>query len=258
MITELCVPGFKALIKLATENKVDLQTVELREDEKVFKEDIAKLNMTLKEGAQVHELMTMMKEDIFPALKVPKQQASILEVVNRFEKATVNQVLVQEVHDRSQRNIGLKTVIKSIQEGHETMENLIMDISREFGPSSEPVKEMAAVGYMLREGVTTDEVMTFADSGLLPALKRPQVQAPIVTMTADKGHIVTVCEILTDETVKEIKPFDKKDKEAAARIVEVKEILKKAKTESINIKSKFLTVVLKVFLQLNMHYYEMK
>ena len=238
----MCVPGFKALLKLATDSNVDLETVELKPVEKTtFEKDIAQLSFHLKKGVQVHELMTMLKEDKFPTLKAPTQQATILDVVNRLERATVNKVLVQETSDRKERNIGIKTIIKSLEEGQESMENIIMDVSREFGPSSEPTKEMAAVGYMLKEGVRCDEVITMVESGLLPNLQKPQAQIPLVSMVAEKGYIGTVCEVLVEESTKDIQKVEKRDKAKVARLTEVKNILKKAKSDSVDIKSKFKT-----------------
>ncbi|KAG7174096.1 Titin-like 22 [Homarus americanus] len=233
---QMCVPGFKALIHLATDNQVDLETVELESVEKAaFSKDIAKLSLQLKKGVQVNELMTMMKEGDFVALKRTEHQAKLLEVADRLESATVHKVLVQEARDRCDSNIGLKSVMRTIETGKESMEQVIMDVSKEFGPSSEPVKEIAAIGHLLQEGVRCDEVMTLVESGLLPSLKMPQAQVPLVSMVADKGHIGTICEVMVAESVKEIPKT--KTKGAAARVSEVKELLKKAKTQCVDVKT---------------------
>lgn len=235
----MCVPGFKALIHLATDNQLDLETVELKPlEKKTFAEDIGKLSFHLKKGVQVNELMTMMKEDEFVSLKRTEHQAQLLEVADRLERATVHKVLVQEAEDRRDRTIGLKTVMKSIEQGKETVEEVIMDVSKEFGPSSEPVKDIAAVGYLLQEGVRCDEVVTLAESGLLPSLQKPQAQVPLMSMVAEKGHIGTVCEVLVSESTRELQKV--KPNEEAARMSEVKELLKRAKTETVDIKSKLL------------------
>lgn len=237
MVTEMCVPGFKALIRIATDNQLDLETVELKPTEKVtFAKDIAKLNFHLKKGVQVNELMTMMKEGEFVALKHTKHQAQLLEVADRLERATVQEVLVQEAANKRDQNVGLKSVMRTIEIGQETMEQVIMDVSKEFGPSSEPVKEIAAVGLLLQEGVKCDEVVTLVESGLLPSLMKPDAQLPLVSMVAEKGHISTVCEVLVEESVKDIQKV--KPKEETARMSDVKELLKKAKSESVDIKSK--------------------
>lgn len=238
----MCVPGFKALIKLATDNQIDLETVELKPIEKTtFAKDIAKLSFHLKKGVQVNELMMMMKENEFVSLKQPKHQATLLEVADRLGHATVQKVLVQEAADRCDENIGLKSVMRTIQQGKESMEQVIMDTAKEFGPSSEPLKEMAAVGYLLQEGVKCDEVITLVNSGLLSSLKMPQAQVPFTSMVAEKGHIGSICEVLVEESVKEVaKPRPKGE---AARMSEVKEILKKARAETVDVKSKSLSIV---------------
>lgn len=240
MVTELCVPGFKALVRLATDNQLDLETVELKPTEKMtFQKDIGKLSFHLKKGVQVNELMTMLKEGEFKSLKHETHQAQLLEVANRMEKATVTKVLVQEASDRRDRNIGLKSVMRTLETGEESMEQIIMDVSKEFGPSSEPVKEIAAVGHLLQEGVKCDEVVTLVEAGLLPSLKKPQSQVPLVSMVAEKGHVGSVCEVLVEESTKEMKK--PKPKFEAARMSEVKEMLKKAKSDSVDVKSKFYT-----------------
>lgn len=253
MVAELCVPGFKALIHLATDNQVDLETVELKPLEKAtFEKDIGKLSFHLKKGVQVNELMTMIKENEFVSLKQPQHQAKLLEVADRLGHATVHKVLVQEASDRCDDNIGLKSVMRTIQQGKETMEQVILDTAKEFGPSSEPVKEMAAVGYLLQEGVKCDEVITLAESGLLSSLKMPQAQVPLTSMVADKGHIGSICEVLVEESVREVKK--PRPKGEAARMSEVKEILKKAKAEMVDVKSKSLGIMIQTF-HLSFFYY---
>lgn len=246
MVAELCVPGFKALIRLATDNQVDLETVELKPLEKTtFAKDIGKLSFHLKKGVQVNELMTMMKENEFVSLKQPKHQAQLLEVADRLGHATVHKVLVQEAADRCDDKIGLKSVMRTIQQGKESMEQVILSTAKEFGPSSEPVKEMAAVGYLLQEGVKCDEVMTLVESGLLSSLKMPQAQVPLTSMVADKGHIGSICEVLVEESVREV--AKSRTKGEAARMTEVKEILKKAKAETVDVKSKLLGIFIFIF-----------
>nr|XP_027208044.1 uncharacterized protein LOC113801806 [Penaeus vannamei] len=200
-----------------------------------FEKDIGKLSFHLKKGVQVNELMTMLKEGEFKTLKQETHQAQLLEVANRMERATVTKVLVQEASDRCDRNIGLKSVMRTLETGQESMEQIIMDVSKEFGPSSEPVKEIAAVGHLLQEGVKCDEVVTLVEAGLLPSLKKPQSQMPLVSMVAEKGHVGSVCEVLVEESTKEMKK--PKPKFEAARMSEVKEMLKKAKADSVDVKT---------------------
>lgn len=235
--TEMCVPGFKAIFRIAQENKLDLETVELQPLEKIeLQKDLAKLNFQLKKGAQVQELMTMMKEGEFPALKAPEMQASILEVASRLEKATVTQVLIQEASFRKDKSIGAKSILKSIETGKETLEEFLMDVSKEFGPQSAPVKEVAAVGQLLNEGVRCDEVVTMIDAGLLPGLQSPQAQMAFVTMVTNKGHTGVVCEVLVTESTKEIPKMSASVK--SAQISEYKGMLSKAKASSTDVKSK--------------------
>ena len=243
MFSELCVPGFKALVNLATDCSIDLETIDLKPLEReTFQEDLAKLNFNVKRGVQVEELLTMVKEDEFPSLKPSQLQPAILEVVDRFQHATVTNVLVKEAEKKPEKIIGTKSIIKAVQTGKQTMEEVILDVSKEFGPSSEPVKEIAAVGQLLQEGVKCDEVISLVESGMLPALQKPETQSCLVTMVANKGHVSTVCEVLTEDSAAEL--TDGKLTTEKAELKEVKEKLVKAKAETVNIKSKLFVLLL--------------
>lgn len=235
--TELCLPGLKALVRIAQDSQVDLETIDLKPVEKIMlQKDLAKLSFQLKKGAQVQELITMVKEGEFPALKASQHQASIIEVANRLEKATVSEVLIQEISLHTEKSMGAKSIIKSIERGQETLEEVIMDISKEFGPKSAPVREVAAVGQLLNEGIRCDEVVTMMDAGLLPALQNPEAQLPLVSIVTQKGHTSVVCEVLVEESAKELQKA--MPSPTAARISEYKEMLAKAKSTSANILSK--------------------
>ncbi|RXG68643.1 hypothetical protein Avbf_00051, partial [Armadillidium vulgare] len=233
---ELCVPGFKALIHLATDSSIDLETLELEPLEKIeFQEDIAKLNIQIKKGVQVRELMTMVKEDEFPSLKAPEAQPRVLDVVDKFARATVTEVLVKEAEEQPQKNIGVKSVIKAVETGKEKMEEIIMEISKEFGPSSQPVREIASMGQLLSEGVKCDEVVALVEAGHFPALQREEAQKPLVSIITSKGHAGTVCEVLLEESVEEFDKF--KPKGESAKLSEVKTKLDQATMQVINVKT---------------------
>lgn len=231
----MCIPGFKAIVRIAQDSEVDLDMVELQPlEKKELQKDLAKLNIEVKRGAQVQELITMMKEGEFPKLQASQHQASILEVASRLEKATVTEVLVQESTKQEEKIIGTKSLIKSIQTGKETVEEVIMDVSKEFGPKAAPTQEVAAIGHMLKEGVHCDEVVTMIEAGMLPSLKSPQIQKPLVTMTANKGLSSVVCEVLVEESTKELQKPTPETK--SAKMTEYKGILAKAKTNEVTSK----------------------
>ena len=207
----------------------------------ILQKDLAKLNIQLKNGAQVQELITMIKEGEFPALESSRHQASMIEVASRLEKATVSEVLIQEATLRKDKSIGAKSVIRTIQTGKETLEEVLMDVSKEFGPKSAPVLEVAALGHLLKEGLKCDEVITMIDAGLLPALQNPQSQLPLVSIVTNKGHTGIVCEVLVEESIKKI---DKTTPAVqSAQLSEYKGLLEKAKSTSANVQSKLLLTV---------------
>ena len=235
-------PGFKAIANIAKDNKLNLELLELQPlEKKELKENLAKLDFEVKRGAQVEELITMMKEGVFPALRAPQHQATILNVATQLGKATVTEVLINEASELEDKSIGAKSILKSIETGQETLEEVIMDVSKEFGPQSAPLQEVAAVGHLLSEGVRCDEVVTMMNAGLLPILQSPQVQAPLISITANRGLAGVVCEVMVEESIKEMKkpPVDLN----TAKISEYEFMLEKAKSTSANVKSKFLMIV---------------
>ena len=235
--TEMCLPGLKAIISIAKNENVDLEMIELEPMEKLtYTEDLAKLSVHVKKGAQVEELMTLVKEGNFSVLKDLEHQVQIIEVANRLGKATVSKVLIQEVTEQKQKGVGIKSLIKVVQQGKETLEEVIMDVSKEFGTNSKPLKEMAAVGMLLSEGVTCDEVVTMLNVGMLPALQAPEAQVPMTSIVTKKGHSGVVCEVLVEEstnTIENLKPVPE-----SAKLLEYKNLLHKAVTSSTNVQSK--------------------
>ncbi|MCL4124734.1 UNVERIFIED_CONTAM: hypothetical protein GTU68_027030 [Idotea baltica] len=234
--SEMCVPGFKALVNLASESSVDLELIELEPmKKKEFEKDMAKLNFHIKKGVEIRELMTMMKEDEFPSFKPTEAQPVILDVVDKFEHATVTKVLVQESIEKQDKSIGTKSIIRTIETGKETMEEVLMDVSKEFGPFSKPAKEMATVAHLLNEGVKCDEVITLLNTGEFPELQKPETQTSLVSIVSNKGHASTVCEILTEDAAETFEKF--KPKTETARFNEVKHQLEKATEKSVTVKT---------------------
>lgn len=72
--------------------------------------------------------------------------------------------------------------------------------AKEFGPGESPLRELAKIGYMLRRGITTDEIEGLYDSQYFPALRIPQSQSALVQLVERQGHGALITEVLTEET----------------------------------------------------------
>ena len=158
MLKELCIPGARAIIHLAKESELDFEA--LQHDtfmEPQFKEDFAKLEIEIQNGTEMQELVELIKEGSFPSLRPKEMQPVLIDIVDKLRRASVIDVLVEE--SNSKKSVGAKSIIRAIQTGKETVEQTIMDMAQEFGPSSDQMREMAAIGQLLSEGTYYNKIL---------------------------------------------------------------------------------------------------
>lgn len=75
--------------------------------------------------------------------------------------------------------------------------------AKEFGPGESPLRELAKIGYMLRSGLTIEEIESLYDSQFFPALRVPQSQSALVKLVERQGHSALITEVLTEETTQD-------------------------------------------------------
>lgn len=75
--------------------------------------------------------------------------------------------------------------------------------AKEFGPGESPLRELAKIGYMLRSGVTIEQIESLYDSEYFPALRVPQSQSALVQLVERQGHGALITEVLTEETTQD-------------------------------------------------------
>lgn len=97
-----------------------------------------------------------------------------------------------------------KGILKSVDSDSKVVAeiNELMEVinAKEFGPGESPLRELAKIGYMLRRGLTTDEIEGMYDSEYFPALRIPQSQSALVQLVERQGHGALITEVLTEET----------------------------------------------------------
>lgn len=79
----------------------------------------------------------------------------------------------------------------------------IMDLfsAPEFGPAEQPLRELATIGYLVRQGVTVYEINeSLYRTDKFPALKTPDAQNALVQLVERKGHGPLITQVLTEET----------------------------------------------------------
>lgn len=100
-----------------------------------------------------------------------------------------------------------KGIIKMVESDSRTVAeiNELMEIinAKEFGPGESPLRELAKIGYMLRNGVTTEMIDSLYDSEYFPALRVPQSQSALVQLVERQGYGALITEVLTEETAQD-------------------------------------------------------
>lgn len=102
----------------------------------------------------------------------------------------VSEVVVEQIIEEQKENIA--------QEVNEMME--VLNAS-EFGPGETPLRELATIGYLVRQGVPVNEINeSLYKTDKFPALKTPDAQNALVQLVEREGHGPLISQVLTEET----------------------------------------------------------
>lgn len=107
------------------------------------------------------------------------------------EKLKVREeVTIEEIVERQKENIA--------REVEEIMEMLH---AKEFGPGEAPLRELATIGFLVRQGVSVNEINeSLYRTDNFPALKTPEAQNALVQLVEREGHGPLITQVLTEET----------------------------------------------------------
>lgn len=166
----------------------DTATMKLTEADYVETIDIATLKKVV-EDKQVEEKVTERLETVItPHEYLISSQQQKDETVN----------ILDETYE-TQKGV-ITTVEKDARMLAEVNELLEVINAKEFGPGESPLRELAKIGYMLRRGVTTEQIESLYDAEYFPALRVPQSQSALVNLVERQGHGALITEVLTEET----------------------------------------------------------
>lgn len=128
--------------------------------------------------------------------KKPKTRQATVDVEETtLQSAVVTEVKLQQVIERVEEIIA-KEEIKMAKEITEILETIKV---KEFGPGENPLREIAEIGYLLRNGITTKEITVLYHEEKFPSLKTPEAQSALVSVIERKGYGPLVSEVLTEE-----------------------------------------------------------
>lgn len=131
-------------------------------------------------------------EKILPqtAKAKPATQPSAEETVN------VTEVKLEQIIERCEKIIR-KSELKMAKEVTHMLELIN---AKEFGVGQAPLREIAEIVYLLKNGITVKEVTVLYDDNKFPSLKSPEAQSAMVNVVERKGHGALISEVLTEET----------------------------------------------------------
>ena len=126
------VPGVKAYVRMAQEEKVNIEEVVQKAAlEPKLKEEVAKIGMMVKHGVMAQDVITLMEAGEFPQLMKMEAQAQLMNVVEEFGfKAFVNEVFVDQVQQavqKTDKNIGVRAFMRMMQEANVNVEEIITE-----------------------------------------------------------------------------------------------------------------------------------
>lgn len=175
----------------------------------IKKIDTAKADMTLNKAECVEIIDTATYKGIDKKEKpMAKQETAKPKIKPLNYLESLEQEMGETVQtfqdDFVEKHIGIIKLVQSdlkmVAEVNELMEVIN---AKEFGPGESPLRELAKIGYMLRKGITTEQIEGLYDSEFFPALRVPQSQSALVQLVERQGHGALITEVLSEETVQD-------------------------------------------------------
>lgn len=218
--------------------KVKTEKVVKREDELIEEKTAKKVIEQQKEEGVITEEVHA-EEAPKPIKKIEKEKAKVVvseaEHVETTDIATYKKVDKKEKAIKKEKGEPVLTphdyLVSSQQQKEETVQpfeisidaqkgiikmvegdsrvvaeiNELLEVinAKEFGPGESPLRELAKIGYMLRSGITIEQIESMYDSEHFPALRVPQSQSALVQLVERQGHGALITEVLTEETTQD-------------------------------------------------------
>ncbi|XP_024868518.1 titin-like [Temnothorax curvispinosus] len=136
--------------------------------------------------------------------KVSVSEAHIETSVQETKRIETKQKKVKKVKaEKIKEDITVKEIVERQRENIAREVDEIMEVldAKEFGPGESPLRELATIGYLVRQGVSVNEINEcLYRTEIFPALKTPDAQNALVQLVERKGHGPLITQVLTEET----------------------------------------------------------
>lgn len=188
-------------VSVATEQIVyqepitEVVSVEFVKSEARLKREAARAErvLALAEAVRIEEIAALKKIDKDAAeQEEAEQRASELRAAAELKRALIEEIDVCEV-------------IKKISTLRKTLDKEIEEVIKftqvqAFGPGEQPIKELAEIGFLVRHGITVNEVMCLYDCDKFPALRQPEAQSAMVNLVERQGWGTLISDVLIEES----------------------------------------------------------
>lgn len=191
--------------KITSTDNIERQVVEKTDTiEKIAKN---KSKVIVDKGESVETVEIVSNKKVVKKDKTQPEQEPLSPIITPEEYMVSSQdqkeETVQPFEGVYETKKGITTMVDTDRVVAEINELLEVINAKEFGPGESPLRELAKIGYMLRKGVTIDEIESLYDSQYFPSLRVPQSQSALVQLVERQGHGALITEVLTEETAQE-------------------------------------------------------
>lgn len=183
----------------------DVQVVESISEIETVQRGKAKRVVSVQDSVGTTDVATYKKVDEKPKTQPEQEKAKRLVQPHKHLTTTIvqdDEIVEEIIIETAKRAIG-DVESSEIREymATEVSEILQMINAKSFGPGESPLRDLARIGFLVRNGVSVQEIITLYDSSQFPALKTPQSQSALVQAVERQGFESLITEVMTEETV---------------------------------------------------------
>ncbi|XP_026742216.1 titin-like isoform X12 [Trichoplusia ni] len=193
--------------EIATEVQEEAPVVEKPKTIKKVDKKSAKTVISEADHVETVDVATYKKVDKKETKPKPKEEKAEPIVTPHdylVSSQTEKEETVQPLEESYEAQKGIIKMVESDSRVVAEINELLEVINaKEFGPGESPLRELAKIGFMMRSGITTEEIESLYDSQYFPALRVPQSQSALVRLVERQGHGALITEVLTEETTQD-------------------------------------------------------
>lgn len=186
----------KAIRKLSGQKTVTVSEVQSESRVEEFKQDKpiekAERVIPVQESVVVSDIQS---EATVQELKEKKPKTRHAKPEKK--PAVKDTAVVTEVKSLTTEEVLEKEEPKMVTEVEEFMKFVR---AKEFGPGESPLRELAQIGFLARQGVSVNEITALYEADHFPSLRTPEAQSAMVQLVEREGHGALVSQVLTEET----------------------------------------------------------